>query len=178
MFPNLSNLSNYETVHATPCIVATIGDDADDITKSKDDNKKEDMGGEWQTGLFGLFSTHDGGFNCFVQHCCCQPCVVASAMGNADLPHGVLVAIGFILGGGVVSAVAGYYARRQVAKKYNIKEGEFISILAAYCCLPCSNIQLVSTVAKEEDLKYGCLSVGKPTVTTVTVVKTEVIERV
>ena len=175
MLPNLSGLSPYETLHptystyTTPCIVATIAADADGDDKGDK--------GEWQTGLFGLFSTHDGGFNCLVQHCCCQPCVVASAMGNAELSNGVLVAIGLILGSGIVSAVAGYYARRQVAVKYKIKESELNSFLAAYFCLPCSNIQLVSTVAKEEDLKYGCASVGKPTVKTVTVVKTTVMER-
>lgn len=119
----------------------------------------------WATGLLECYAVRDSGLNCCLQQCCCQPCVVSSALHKGGFKDGDLVGIALFLGGdkGPLDEIAGYFARRKVAKKYGIDESEYKSFLISCCCLPLSNIQLVNTIMVKERLDYGCASVYAPT---------------
>lgn len=119
----------------------------------------------WETGLFECCQVKDAGPFCCVQHCCCQPCVVASAMKNAGLKDSDLVCIGLTLGGerSALDEVAGYIARRKVVDKYKIDETEGRSCAYATCCMACSNVQIVNTLMTREDLVYECAATRRTT---------------
>lgn len=114
----------------------------------------------WETGLFECASAHERGPNCFAQHCCCQPCVVSSALKRGGIKDGDLIGISLIVGGNsLLDEVAGYVARRRVAAKYGIEESELRSLAISCCCSPLSNFQVVNTVVVRERLTYGCAHV-------------------
>ena len=106
---------------------------------------------QWESGLFECTGLHDAGPNCVVQHCCCQPCVVASALHRGGLRDADLIGITLLLGGrGALDEVAGYFARRKVARKYGIDEDRLRSLVVSCCCAPLSNLQVVNTVMARE----------------------------
>lgn len=118
--------------------------------------KDADAENEWNHSLFGVFAAYECGFGCCVQHCFCQPCVVGSSLSKAGYANSALVSVGLVAGGGLLSGIAAYIARRQVNDKYALNEDACVSILAAFCCASFSNVQVVSTIAQKEKLKYGC----------------------
>lgn len=114
----------------------------------------------WATGLFECCAVQDAGFNCCVQHCCCQPCVVSSALTRGGFRDGDLIGVALVLGGrGVLDEGAGYFARRRVVTRYGIDESEFRSCVVSCCCAPLSNLQVVNTIMVRERLVYACARV-------------------
>ena len=116
----------------------------------------------WVTGLFEPFRAKDAGSFCCLQHCCCQPCVMAAALRNGGFKDADAIGLGLCLGGrGFLDEVAGYFARRKVVRRYGIAEGELTSCVVASCCAPLSNLQVVNQVAVREGLVYECASMRK-----------------
>ena len=116
----------------------------------------------WATGLFEPHRVKGAGGFCCLQHCCCQPCVVAAALRNGGFRDADAIGLGICLGGeGPLDEVAGYFARRKVVRRYGIVEGELTSCVTACCCAPLSNVQVVNQVAVREGLEYECAGMRK-----------------
>lgn len=116
----------------------------------------------WVTGLFEPCRVKDAGSFCCVQHCCCQPCVVAAALREGGFRDADAIGLGLCLGGqGLLDEVAGYFARRKVVERYDIAEGRVASCVTSCCCAPLSNVQLVNQIAVREGLAYECASMRK-----------------
>lgn len=117
----------------------------------------------WETGLLECLAAKDAGLTCCVQHCCCQPCIVSSALRRGGLKDADLIGLSLLLGGNtVLDEFAGYFARRKVVRKYDIDESELRSCVVSCCCAPLSNLQLVNTLMVRERLTYGCAHVIAP----------------
>ena len=112
----------------------------------------------WSTSLFGCLSGEDVGGNCCVQNCCCQPCVWGDALRRAGVRDADTYTI-LALAGGRTAAdeVGGFFARRRLAAKLGIDEGELTSAYVVCCCAPCARLQEINTVmARYPHLRYGC----------------------
>lgn len=113
----------------------------------------------WSTGLFGFTKAKDRGCNCLVQNCCCQPCTWADALQHAGIRDSSLYALALVLGGrGCCDEFAGFTARRQLARHYDIEESQAQACIASMCCPFCARWQELNTVLERERLDYACAS--------------------
>lgn len=172
MIPNLARLS--APTPALKPLAAERPTEQNEPLKSVPFAAKSLASNSWSYGLFECFNTYDCGFNCCVQHLLCMPCLVASALEKIDSPYSTCIGIGLFVGGAgypfggeLITVVSGFSARREVANHYGIREGVLYSALSALCCMPCSNAQLVGTIAKREGQVYGCASLKEEKYATV-----------
>ena len=128
----------------------------------------------WDSRLLCCCDNPDFGVNCVVQSVCCQPCIMASAMGWSECSSPVLTFVGLTCCvQAPIGQLTGFLARRHVVEKYKIVENPVASCLTVCCCLPCSNLQVVNEVVRQEDLSYECARIGPSKVVGVPVVDME-----
>lgn len=121
------------------------------------------MSETWSTGVFQVCSGKDVGPFCFLQVCCCGPCVWGEALREAGIESSSLFTLAVLCGGNsILDETAGYFARRQVARKYRIEEQDSRSVFLSCCCAPCARYQELNTIMVRENLQYGCATV-RPT---------------
>lgn len=112
---------------------------------------------DWANHLILCCDAPQFGPNCVVQSFFCTPCLLTSAMGWAECSNPALVCVSLTCCSSTpCPLITSYTTRRHVVDKYDIPEDVVTSGAISICCLPCSLIQVHSTVALEEQLAYGC----------------------
>ena len=112
----------------------------------------------WSTSLFGCFQGEDLGLNCCVQNCCCQPCVWGDALRRAGVANADAYTVLAVAGGrSLFDEVGSYFARRRLADRFGVQEGEITTAFVVCCCAPFARLQEINTVmSRDPALRYGC----------------------
>jgi hypothetical protein len=132
-------------------------------TRTKSQSKSKSKS-EWSHGICDCCAGPDAGCNCCVQHCCCQPCVWGSSIGNADVPNaGLFTFLAICCRGSITFPCIGCAARRNIVDKYNIDESPTQTYFISWCCDPLARLQEVDMIMRKENLKYACASTVEDT---------------
>ena len=54
------------------------------------------------------------------------------------------------------------WARRVAARNYGVAESGLESCVLAFCCTPCTHLQVVNQVLVREDVTWGCPTIEVP----------------
>jgi hypothetical protein len=114
----------------------------------------------WPVGFLEILNSPNCGPTCWLAHCCCQPCVWASALNHIEVSDAYVLGCGLCCGGrGCLDELAAYVGRRAVARHYNVQEHPLVT-----CCItclfgPCGRVQEVESIVQREGLTYELLRV-------------------